>query len=215
MANHCFNYVVFRGAEEQLNQLVDNLNTVREQFIKEHRELHGEQVWIYGQNGHIVLGNPAPKTDEEGIYKVDVYTEYGSKWFDCEFTKDYVDNKLVSVSLQGDSAWSPMLPLFLKITKNFELEAFGSYEEPGLDFAGEFEFIKGEIVFHDEMSYSAYQAKYNPESYWENLIDNIQEGMYSSVEDIYISLDEDGWGTTEGEKVTIKELFDKSNKNVN
>jgi hypothetical protein len=208
MANHCWNYAVFTGEESKLKQLINSLEKTRIDF-KQERELPEETAWIYGLNGHIVLGTAPPKVRADGGYEIDSYEAYGSKWFDCHWTVAEKEGKIVSVDIQGDSAWSPMLPLFEKICLRMKLKCYGNYEEPGMDFAGEFEFDEDGEVSHTEMSYREYQAENNPDAFWENLIENIDEGYFESIEDVYTEFQISGWTLTEAEKQELKKVHDE------
>jgi hypothetical protein len=207
MANHCYNFVAFTGNEKGLKQLVSSLEKTRLVFMETERELHESNVWIYGLNAHIILSSRPPEKNAEGNYSLDVYTEYGSKWFDCDWQVTEVDGKIECVTLQGDSAWSPMLFLFEKIAKRLKLNGEGNYEEPGMDFAGEFELSPNGLCFHTEMSYREYQAINNPNSYWEDLIMWIEDGCYDSLEAVFEELDSVNWKLTEAEKKEIEQTF--------
>jgi len=207
MANHCYNFVAFTGNEKKLKQLVSSLEKTRLVFMETERELHEGNVWIYGLNAHIILSSRPPEKNAEGNYTLDVYDEYGSKWFDCDWEVTKVDGKLECVTLQGDSAWSPMLPLFEKIAKRLKLNGEGNYEESGMDFAGEFELSPDGLCSHTEMSYREYQAINNPNSYWEDLIMWIEDGYYDSLEAVFEELNSVNWKLTEAEKKEIEQTF--------
>jgi len=209
MANHCWNYAVFSGEESKLKQLIASLGKARAEFIEKERDLYDQSVWIYALNGHIVLGLAPPKENSDGSYDIDSYEAYGSKWFDCHWSVGEQDGKIVSVDLQGDSAWSPMLPLFEKICKRMKLSCYGNYEESGMDFAGEFEYDSNGEVSHVQMTYREYQAENNPDWFWENMVENIEEGYFDTFEDVCTEFAVCKWQLTEREKVELKEIHDK------
>lgn len=210
MANHCYNYAVFTGIGEDQNglkQLIGSLKKTAENFKEEVRDLPDDNVWIYGLNGHILLGTKPPKRDAEGNYANDPYKDYGSKWFDCHFEVQEADGFIDHVVLQGDSAWSPMLPLFEKICKRMNLKCYGNYEESGMDFAGEFEMTPEGISEHNQMSYREYQAVNNPDSYWEDLLMWIEEGHFDVIDDVFVELGSVGWTANEEERKELQEAF--------
>jgi len=208
MANHCWNYAVFTGEESKLKQLIASLDKARVEFIEKERDLHDQSVWIYGLNGHIVLGSAPPKERPDGSHDIDSYEAYGSKWFDCHWSVAEQDGKIVSVDLQGDSAWSPMLPLFEKICRRMKLSCYGNYEESGMDFAGEFEFDPDGEVSHTEMTYRAYQAENNPDAFWENVIENIDEGYFDSIQDVYTEFELAEWQLTDSERQELQKVHE-------
>jgi hypothetical protein len=209
MANHCWNYAEFSGEEKKLKQLLASLEKTRQAFIETERALHNENVLIYALNGHMILGTPPPKQKPDGSYDIDAYTAYGSRWFDCEWDIQHDEGVLIAVTLQGSSAWSPMLPFFEKICKRMKLECHGNYEESGMDFAGEFEIGPDGIYEHTQMSYREYEAENNPDQFWENMVENIEEGYFDTIEDVYIEFTSCKWELTPKEKEELKEIHDK------
>jgi len=205
MANHCYNFVTFSGNEKGLKQLVSCLKKTRVAFMETERELPEGNVWVYGLNAHMILGSRPPKKDADGNYSLDVYSDYGSKWFDCEWDVTEVDGKIESVTLQGDSAWSPMLPLFEKIAKRMKLNGDGNYEEPGMDFAGEFEVSPDGLCSHREMTYREYLAENNPNCFWEDVLNSIDDGHFKTLDDVLAEFNHDYWKLTEEEITQLKE----------
>lgn len=209
MANHCWNHAVFTGKEPKLKRLVTALEKTRKSFTEEHRELYDNHVWIYALNGHTILGTRPPKKDEAGGYDIDPYEVYGSKWFDCEWITNEFEGKLVSVTLQGSSAWSPMLPLFERICKRIDLDCYGNYEESGMDFAGEFTMNPDGMFEHVQMTYREYEAQNNPDCFWERIIDNIEEGYFDSLEAVYKEFSDCGWTLIDEEKEELSKVYNK------
>jgi hypothetical protein len=207
VANHCYNFVTFSGNEPGLKQLVSSLEKARIAFMETERELSENNVWIYGLNAYMILGTRPPSKDESGNYNMDVYQDYGSKWFDCNWEVTEVEGKLESVTLQGDSAWSPMLPLFEKIAKKMKLDGDGNYEESGMDFAGEFEVSADGLCSHREMTYREYLAENNPNCFWEDRLNDIEEGWYESLEAVYEDFQEVQWELSDKEKTDLEEAF--------
>ena len=210
MANHCYNHVSFSGSHEGLEKLASRLKLVAKEYNEESlykvSEVH---IGLSGYNYHRILGTKKKNLSNiPGTHK-DVYEEYGSKWFECEFEIYEKDGVIDVIDLSGDSAWSPMLPLAMKICKKFKLKAEGNYEESGMDFAGDYVIDENGSVEENQMTYKEYQAKDNPEGYWENLIDDIQEGNYESLAEIYKTLETHKFHLTEEDVKVIDDEFTK------
>jgi hypothetical protein len=103
---------------------------------------------------NLVQNNPAVQymTDLPDIYteeekeSKDVYEHAGTKWVS---TGHHDDN-----SISGDSAWSPPLELFRRLSKFFNCTISISYEEPGCAIFGHSIFTDGYI--DEEISYDTY-----------------------------------------------------------
>lgn len=212
MANHCYNFAEFVGPADVLHKISKRLEKIVKQQIQETYIDKGlpvpaykeEVAWINGLNAHELLFKKEPS----GIF--DVYDLYGSKWFECYFQYNEGDEHLI---MQGDSAWSPMLPLFEKICKKFKICCAGNYAESGMDFAGEFTVDPEGIETHDQMSYREYEAKNNPSSFWEQIIYEIEEGYYTSLETVYEQFVNAGWELTDEEKAKLKEVYEENLSN--
>ena len=114
--------------------------------------------------------------------------------------------------MQGDSAWSPMLPLFSKICKKYNLTCDGNYSESGMDFAGEFVIDSDGNIEDTQMTYKQYEAKNNPDSFWEQVIYEIEEGYFDSLEAVYQEFTRADWVLSESEKLQLKEVYENSVK---
>ena len=88
-----------------------------------------------------------------------------------------------------------------------KLNCYGNYEEPGMDFAGDFEFNPEGELSHVQLSYREYQAINNPNSYWEDLIMWIEDGCYDTIEAVFEELNSVNWKLTETEKREIEQTF--------
>ncbi len=211
MANHCYNFVQFVGSPSSLHKLSKRLERITKQQIKEEYLDKGlpvpaykqEVVWLNGSNAHELLFKKQPQSN------FDVYDEYGSKWFDCYFQYNEHDDYL---SMQGDSAWSPMLPLFSSICKKYKVTCEGNYAESGMDFAGEFVMDIDGNIEDNQMSYRYYEAKNNPDSFWEQIICDIEDGCFNSLDSVYDTFIEVDWKLTDIEKKELKEVYEKSVK---
>lgn len=213
MANHCWNFAVFTDENKDgkgLLEFYSRLERIREDFQKKVRDLPDDYIWVYGLNGYILTGEESPQANEQGVYTNDPYSDFGSKWFDCRFTVDQENGAIESIELSGDSAWSPMLPLFEKICTSMKLKCYGHYEESGMDFAGEFEIDSNGITSHDEMTYNEYNATNNPDGYWENIMSYIEDSCYSSVEEIFEEFKSVNWELSDLEKEQLETRFKES-----
>ena len=126
MANHCYNYITVGNWNnlEEMENFVDWLGHYQDfNYLSDWVEsLLDEEFWI--------------KSDEVG-YK------YGSRWFD--FTVDFFESEVVTV--YGDSAWSPLLDLFVQYSlqcPHLIIEYF--YEESGNDIGGDVDIQNGQIT---------------------------------------------------------------------
>jgi hypothetical protein len=188
MANHCYNYAYFTGDSKKLKQLYSSVLKLQEEG--------SHFVSLYSRNYPLILNDIPLKTSGTSL---DVYDVYGSKWFECDLDKEEKDGEITSVTMAGDSAWSPMLPLFTKICKKLDLSCEGHYEEPGMNFAGEFVLTK--THYEDNMtSYRAFLATSSPEAYLEDLYNEIEEGYYQTFEDLQEELKETKFNPTAEEK---------------
>lgn len=209
MANHCYNFVEFVGPADTLHKINKRLEKIVKEQIKENYTDKGlpvpsykeEIAWINGANAHELLFKKEPSGN------FDVYDLYGSKWFECYFQYNEGDEHLI---MQGDSAWSPMLPLFEKICKKFKICCAGNYAESGMDFAGEFTIDPEGIETHDQMTYREYEAENNPNFYWEQVIHEIEEGYYTSLDAVYQEFASVKWKLSDEEKEIINKTYQEN-----
>jgi len=211
MANHCYNFVEFIGDPSSLHKLNKRLERISKQQLKEDYLDKGlpvpgykqDVVWLNGSNTHELLFKKQPTSN------FDVYEEYGSKWFECNFQYNEEDDNL---TIQGDSAWSPMLPLFSSLCKKYKVRCAGNYAESGMDFAGEFEIDTDGYLEDNEMTYRKYEAKNNPESFWDQVIYEIEEGYFESLEAVYQEFTRADWVLSESEATELKKVYENSVK---
>jgi len=209
MANHCYNSVTFTGDMEQLKKLEKRLKKTQENCFKEAYTDQGlpipttvsdeNSVWLNGANYHFILFK---KTDNWTDSSEDVYDKYGSKWFEPYWSFDED-----TLQMWGDSAWSPMMPLFMKICKFYKLNASGFYSEPGMNFAGDFEMNEAGMMQHIPATYRAHLAKNNPEVFWDDILVWISEGYYEKLDAIFADFKEVDWELTPSEIETLEEAF--------
>lgn len=214
MANHCWNFAEFVGTSDMLKRMCLYLQKAREEYLKIDEServshLDDNQVWLWAGNYSKVL-NVRNELKQVGF---DVYQSYGSKWFDCVWEINYLDDtkkEIDTVSLQGSSAWSPVLPFFIKLCKKYGLSAEGDYEEPGMDFAGTFKINnKGELT-EEQLTYREYMRKYQFDAFWEQVIYEIEEGYFTSLEDVYKEFENCEEPLSESDKTILRETYEKS-----
>lgn len=160
MANHCYNYAYFEGSEKDITRAVEAITNAK----------NNETLWW--ETYKKVFGDKYDYSSE------DVYTEFGSKWFDCE-----IDYNNYSMTLTGDSAWSPVLAFYQKLCETFNLSCSADYEECGMDFAGWWEYRDGTLIKDRQVSYLLYRYETDPTSAFESLLDDAKEGIFTDYED--------------------------------
>lgn len=209
MANHCYNFITLSGDVNEVKKLNNRLTRLRDDALKEEYTDKGQEIpkyqtafWVHSGSAHKILFQ---KPDELTNH-FDVYEKYGSKWFECNWEYNEEDDFIV---LQGDSAWSPMLPLFQKICRKYKLRGEGNYEESGMDLAGEFEITTDGEIMDIQMTYREFMQKNNPESYWDQLLCDIDDGVFDSLDDIINEFNADIWKLTEEEKTELEDAFRK------
>jgi hypothetical protein len=195
MANHCYNYATFHGDEAGIVRLHKRLLKILSEQERGYGGIHFDI-----SNYHTVLFGKRNN-------KVDAYDSFGSKWFECEFELDFFDEKVCSVTLMGDSAWSPMTPLFIKICKKYDLQCNGNYEESGMDFAGEFSIDAEGTCEVEETTYQEFQQKHNPESYWDTVITDIQDGYCETFEAVLERFNPHIWELNKSEIAELRTYF--------
>ena len=205
MANHCYNYASGTGPKEELIRLQSIVNLLK------NPEFPGNNtVWCWA--GVFPLFFPQPvgeqeeSEDSEEPKYPDPYETWGSKWFEANFEFDLENNSII---ISGDSAWSPVTFFMEKLSKEYKLELSGSYEEGGMDFAGEYSTSPEGLFNHNETTYRQYQADNYPESYWDELIMCVEDGQYDSIEAVFEELNSVEWKPTEEEKGEIEKAFAK------
>jgi len=200
MANHCYNYTNGSGSKENLTRL----KTIVDALIDKES---GNQVYVdcYYKVYPMFFSQEVLEQDESDEDKKawdTVYEDYGSKWFQGEFEIDPEDG---SFTISGDSAWSPMLPFFIKLAVEYGLTMEGYYEEPGMDFAGKFTISpKGELE-DNQMSYNQMQMMENPDNFWENTMSLIEDGHFDTMEEIINHFEVDYWGKLSVEDLNLLE----------
>lgn len=173
MANNCWNYAVLSGDKAALDE-------IQERFSK----YNDFNYFIHF--GDYVLKKETPTNTEE-------YYLYGTKWWDFNID-ERTDN---TMTISGDSAWSPPLELLRQISEVYDVEIEGEYSESGCDFGGFF-YCEDGCLDDNQMTYFEYQLESDREWAITDLIDNQLDWDEEFDEDAYPQL-------TQQEKEYIKE----------
>lgn len=193
MANYCCNWASINGPQESLDLLEKRI----EEALKD-----GDSLWA--KTYPILFG----KTDMPD----DVYDEYGSKWFDIVFDRHGERDATIS----GDSAWSPVSPLMLKLSKEYNLHIDLQYEEPGCDFGGFYECKNGEVLRDDEYEYNEFMMlSGNQEQVFSDMKYNIEDGLYDSFNEFCTDHVKVMKKLSDEDVAYFKSLFEKYKKNEN
>jgi hypothetical protein len=193
MANYCNNYISISGDKESIDKI--------EEFFKSYSKFDNTTDW----------GDSVIKSDytiDERIYNG--FNKYGSRWFDFDLTRDSDED----LTINGDSAWSPMESLVGGLCYTFGVEGWIEYEEPGCDFGGRTSFNKdGEINEYEQMSYSEWMYK-SQGNFWvsESLYDDLECNIddYNTFEEF---MSEYKFITSEDDREFLKESFNKFKNN--
>ena len=81
-----------------------------------------------------------------------------------------------------------------------------------MDFAGEFVMDQDGNIEDTQMTYKQYEAKNNPDSFWEQVIFEIEEGYFESLKAVYEEFIRADWQLTDLEKTQLKEAYENSVK---
>ena len=167
MANNCWNWVTLEGDPVALKSLVGKFG-----------DYDKANYFVEFGNYVLGLGEIGDKSwmEDDKVY----YYEYGTKWWDFD-----IDDSGESITITGDSAWSPPVKLIEQICIKYKLTGTMEYEEGGLDFAGIVEFNESGIISHDEMSFHEYRYKDDVSSWIDNLMYNHEDDSAEDLETIH------------------------------
>jgi hypothetical protein len=210
MANHCYNYGYFIGRLEEVKKLfaqVKKIDLETETNYRRGDESAEFTLWA-GNFSRVLMNKPEQSADGSFPTNFDVYDKYGSKWFEAYFElQEGHTGDQAGIIISGDSAWSPVLPFFAKLCKKYKLTCEGNYEESGMDFAGEFVIDEDGYTEEEHMTYREFEQKNNPESYWDSVVNEVQEGYYNTFEDVLELFSNKYWKLTKEEKEELKIYF--------
>jgi hypothetical protein len=182
MANNCWNYAVFSGDKDALDE-------IQERFSKYN------ETNYFTEFGDLVLKKEMQ--EDYSSLSFDECYQYGTKWWDFNID-ERTDNTLI---ISGDSAWSPPLELLRQISEVYNVTIEGEYNECGMDFGGFFVCEDG-CLSDNSMTYFEYQLESDREWAINDLIDNVLDWDEEFDEDAYPQL-------TQQEKEYIKEQLKK------
>ena len=166
MANHCNNQIHLEGDKESIKELIDRLTDTYDKF----NYLNGWCDYVLKVRDDFDYNFDEDKRD---------HYLYGSRWFEFDIE---VDSK--TISLRGDSAWSPMEKFVEELCKVYNLIGSIEYSEGGCNFAGITEFDSNGETSRQEFTYSEYEYKYLDRDYWiENQIEWLQDASKEDVDD--------------------------------
>lgn len=171
MANHCYNYIEFRGETEHIKKLARCFSLL----------MKVEYTSTFTDACASVFKLLAVPEDAD-------YRYFGTKWFEIELSQepqleyDYIDEdtkERFSESyfiVSGDSAWNPPEKLTQKLCDAYRVRARHEYEEAGNDFAGVTIFDEKGNYDQKKYTYWEFKYKYDQDWWWDEMIYQIQEG---------------------------------------
>jgi hypothetical protein len=177
MANNCWNYAVLLGDKAALDE-------IQERFSK-----YNDFNYFLHFGDYVLKKETSQKVNE---LNDDAYL-YGTKWWD--FNIDERTDSTMTIS--GDSAWSPPLELLRQISEVYNVTIEGEYNECGMDFGGFFYCEDGCLEDRD-MTYFEYQLESDRDWAINEVIDNLSDCDEEFDESEYPQL-------TQQEKEYIKE----------
>ena len=202
MANYCYNWAKISGSETALKTMLDNISKATNQ--------NTESLWY--ETYPITLGldrAEAPK-DINTFYN-DVYEEYGSKWFNIHIDDQTYENGQGTVLLGGDSAWSPMSPLFRKLSEVYQLEIESVFEESGNDFGGYYDCKNGVVTKDLTFEWRVFQYIDDRDTYINSMFDDLDCGHWEDLEDFKDVHKSEVFQFTTEEWADIYDYFNKQN----
>ena len=160
MPNWCMNQIEFRGNPRDIATIVDKVNeksSVLDALVP-------IDNWTY-----------------DGAIET-----WGTKWCDSETSIVYAGDSRDIAYANFDTAWSPPIPAMVTASKDYPLVIFcGTYWEPGMDFAGYFIALNGELLcdFTTNLPDIEQGENESEEDYWER--------HSQAQNDFILSLDEE------------------------
>jgi len=176
MANYCYNWAMFSGSETALKTMLENIQ-------KAVSGNDNEGLWY--ETYPITLGLDRAEVPKDiNTFYNDVYEEYGSKWFQIHIDDEsYGESGEGTVTISGDSAWSPMSPLFRKLSEVYQLEVESVFEEGGNDFGGYYDCKNGEVTKDLTFEYRVFKYIDDRDSYITSMYDDLDDGTWEDLND--------------------------------
>lgn len=144
MPNWCNNKLIVSGKEEEVSKFISEAQAKEDEVISLQKLVPMPQE---------LEGTTSPREKKnkelEKKYGADNWYDWhclnwGTKWdlYDTEI----ISRKKRSVQYFFDTAWSPPLTGFVRISRLYpKLKFLLSYDEPGMGFKGEDEIVNGEV----------------------------------------------------------------------
>lgn len=172
MANHCYNHMTIEvNKESDFNKLIE--------FFNSYKNYDTFSEWGDSLNDGFI-----PK--DYNNHNEEIYP-YGTRWwdFEVEATQMHLGSFEGNIDVYGDSAWAPPLGIAELISKAFNCDVFIEFSEPGMDFAGIYTYVNGDLSTHKDYSYNEYQYLECDAGYaFEQIIELINEGHYNNDDDL-------------------------------
>lgn len=215
MANHCYNNAYFTGKRKDIERLVKRIKNLKKKELVENpatyewqKDLNSINLWA--GNYHKLLYKGPDLVEGPSRSNFDVYDRYGSKWFELYAEiQEYNSPDELGLIISGDSAWSPMLPLFSKLCVKYNLTCEGSYEESGMDFAGKYTIDAEGYIDDNHMSYRDYRLTEDFQSYFDEVLMWIEDGYYDEFNDVLNLFNPDFCTLSTEELQQLRDTFDK------
>lgn len=177
MPNHCSGTLYVRGKEKRLKEFIKFAKSKdtsedepcaldAENFIPYPQEVKESQARAREHNKKYKDMTFRDNTEEEKWHKANPAPEnlatcdlnislWGTKWGFYDISMEDKDIKKGKISYYFDTAWSPIIPVIEKMAQmNPDLKFEYDYEEPGCDFAGNLKCANGEVIEHNEETYT-------------------------------------------------------------
>ena len=135
MANNCYNFISLEGDNKSIKELAERLTDTYDKF----EYLNGWCDYVLKIRDDF---NYIKEEDKRDHYY------YGSRWFDFDIS---VDDDCITI--QGDSAWSPMEKFTEDLCEVYNLSGRIEYEEVGFDFGGYASYVGEEEVDSGHFTY--------------------------------------------------------------
>ena len=140
MANNCYNIITFEGDIETLNKIKDVFTSLL-------------STGLNYENYKDLFANEPIFTESYEDYD---FRDEHPKWFTPE--EPYIEDG--QLNIYGDSAWTPVTELVGIISHVYKVSSRITYEEQGMNFAGEQEYgPDGVCTLDDEYTYWEWQFK--------------------------------------------------------
>jgi len=200
MANYCSNWATFSGSETALKTMVDNICKASKGCT--------EHLWY--ETYPITLGLDRANVDEDNTLNCDVYEEYGSKWFQIDIgDESYGESGEGMVTIYGDSAWSPMSPLFRKLSEVYQLEVESAFDESGNDFGGYYNCKNGVVTKDETYKWRVFRYIEDSDLYISDMFEDLDSGLWKNLKEFKEAHDNEVFQFSTEDWADINNYFNK------